>query len=93
MTRAVLPYFRQARSGTLVFIGSLSGWVGHGYVGAYAGSKFALEGKNVMNSHFIHVLTYRTRCCRESEQGDSALWHSNTVNGTREISNKTPLSK
>ncbi|KAL2072433.1 hypothetical protein VTL71DRAFT_11776 [Oculimacula yallundae] len=44
LTRAVLPQFRQRRSGTMVFIGSLSGWVGHAGVSAYAGSKFALEG-------------------------------------------------
>lgn len=28
----------------MVFISSLSGWHGHSFVGAYAGSKFALEG-------------------------------------------------
>ncbi|KAI1246702.1 hypothetical protein MGN70_010581 [Eutypa lata] len=44
VTRAVLPHFRQRRSGTMVFISSLSGWIGHPFVGAYAGSKFALEG-------------------------------------------------
>ncbi|ETI25850.1 hypothetical protein G647_02627 [Cladophialophora carrionii CBS 160.54] len=44
VTRAVLPHFRQRHAGTAVFIGSLSGWVGHPGVGAYAGSKHALEG-------------------------------------------------
>ncbi|KIW12887.1 hypothetical protein PV08_08074 [Exophiala spinifera] len=44
VTRALLPHFRERRSGTMVFIGSLSGWVGHAGCGAYAGSKFALEG-------------------------------------------------
>lgn len=44
VTRALLPHFRQRRNGTMVFIGSLSGWIGHPGVGAYAGSKFALEG-------------------------------------------------
>ncbi|KAL6251721.1 hypothetical protein RBB50_001931 [Rhinocladiella similis] len=44
VTRALLPYLRERRSGTMVFIGSLSGWVGHAGCGAYAGSKFALEG-------------------------------------------------
>ncbi|KAK0124111.1 hypothetical protein ONS95_009094 [Cadophora gregata] len=43
-TRAILPHFRQRHAGTVVFIGSLSGWVGHPGCGAYAGSKFALEG-------------------------------------------------
>ncbi|KAI0839646.1 NAD(P)-binding protein [Hypoxylon sp. FL0890] len=44
VTRAVLPHLRERRSGTMVFISSLSGWHGHPFVGPYAGSKFALEG-------------------------------------------------
>ncbi|KAI0116027.1 NAD(P)-binding protein [Hypoxylon sp. NC0597] len=44
VTRAVLPHLRGRRSGTMVFISSLSGWIGHPFVGPYAGSKFALEG-------------------------------------------------
>ncbi|KAK8058596.1 NAD(P)-binding protein [Apiospora phragmitis] len=44
VTRAMLPHLRARRDGTLVFIGSRSGWIGDAGVGAYAGSKFALEG-------------------------------------------------
>ncbi|KAF2691399.1 NAD(P)-binding protein [Lentithecium fluviatile CBS 122367] len=44
VAKAVLPHFRGRRSGTVAFVGSLSGWVGHEACGAYAGSKFALEG-------------------------------------------------
>ncbi|KAJ9615700.1 hypothetical protein H2200_001776 [Cladophialophora chaetospira] len=44
ITRALLPHFRTRRAGTNVFIGSLSGWIGHPGCGAYAGSKHALEG-------------------------------------------------
>ncbi|KIW06126.1 hypothetical protein, variant 2 [Verruconis gallopava] len=44
VTQAVLPHFRQRRSGTLLFLSSLSGWIGHPGCSAYAGSKFALEG-------------------------------------------------
>ncbi|KAM0547497.1 hypothetical protein ACHAPJ_010370 [Fusarium lateritium] len=43
-TRAALPHLRERKSGTMVFISSLSGWVGHQFTGAYAGSQFALEG-------------------------------------------------
>jgi NAD(P)-dependent dehydrogenase (short-subunit alcohol dehydrogenase family) len=46
VTKALLPHFRQRRAGTMVFIGSLSGWIGHPGVAAYAGSKFALEGES-----------------------------------------------
>ncbi|KAI1458761.1 NAD(P)-binding protein [Annulohypoxylon moriforme] len=44
VTRAVLPHLREKKSGTMVFISSLSGWHGHAFIGPYAGSKFALEG-------------------------------------------------
>lgn len=42
---ALLPHFRERRSGINVFIGSLSGQVGHALTGPYASSKFALEGR------------------------------------------------
>lgn len=44
-TRAVLPYFRERKAGTLVFIGSVGGWCGFPGTSAYSGSKFAIEGK------------------------------------------------
>ncbi|KAH7413980.1 hypothetical protein DE146DRAFT_14094 [Phaeosphaeria sp. MPI-PUGE-AT-0046c] len=44
VTKAILPHFRERKTGTMVFISSLSGWVGHPGCSAYAGSKFALEG-------------------------------------------------
>ncbi|KAJ4411001.1 hypothetical protein N0V85_003874 [Neurospora sp. IMI 360204] len=44
VTNAVLPHMRERRSGTLVFMSSLSGWKGHEFCGAYAASKFAVEG-------------------------------------------------
>jgi NAD(P)-dependent dehydrogenase (short-subunit alcohol dehydrogenase family) len=44
VTQALLPQFRQRRARTMVFIGSLSGWMGDPGISAYVGSKFALEG-------------------------------------------------
>ncbi|KUL91622.1 hypothetical protein ZTR_01365 [Talaromyces verruculosus] len=44
VTKAILPHFRQRRSGTSVFISSRSGWCGDPFVGPYSGTKFALEG-------------------------------------------------
>ncbi|KAF5707747.1 short-chain oxidoreductase [Fusarium mundagurra] len=57
VTRAVLPHMRANKSGTMVFISSLSGWVGHLFTGAYAGSKFALEG----NSGVVESLHNETK--------------------------------
>ena len=44
VTRAILPHFRQARSGTIVFLGSSAGIEGEPGVSAYCATKFALEG-------------------------------------------------
>ncbi|KAK2734352.1 hypothetical protein FQN55_002808 [Onygenales sp. PD_40] len=44
VTQAVLPHFRQRRTGIFVFMGSMAGWTGDPFDSAYAASKFALEG-------------------------------------------------
>ena len=44
MSQAVLPHMRGRRSGTIVNVGSVSGRIGIPLGGAYASSKFALDG-------------------------------------------------
>lgn len=44
VTKAVLPHMRERRKGTLVFVSSINGFVGHPAVGPYSASKHALEG-------------------------------------------------
>lgn len=46
VTRAFLPYMRERKSGTVVFIGSLASWVACPSVGVYAATKHAIRGKN-----------------------------------------------
>lgn len=46
VTRCVLPHFRKARSGVILFMSSIAGWVGAGAGGPYSASKFALEGES-----------------------------------------------
>ncbi|KAH8889991.1 NAD(P)-binding protein [Thozetella sp. PMI_491] len=49
VTRAVIPYMRAKKSGTIAFMGSMFGWWVPGGVTAYGGTKFALEA-------FVHGL-------------------------------------
>lgn len=44
VTRAILPFMRQQRSGQIITVTSLAGLIGQEFVVAYAASKFALEG-------------------------------------------------
>jgi len=44
MTRAILPHFREKRSGKIAFVGSYGGWYGAVGVAPYCTAKFALEG-------------------------------------------------
>ncbi|KAL4876849.1 hypothetical protein BJY04DRAFT_231304 [Aspergillus karnatakaensis] len=44
VARAFLPHMRKRRAGTMVFMGSIAGWLGVAAGGPYSASKFALEG-------------------------------------------------
>lgn len=44
VTKALLPHLRERGQGTMVFVSSLNGFVGHPGAGAYSASKHALEG-------------------------------------------------
>ncbi|KAH6663993.1 hypothetical protein F5X68DRAFT_217993 [Plectosphaerella plurivora] len=44
LTRSVLPHMRSQKSGSVLFMGSISGWHGVAGGGPYSAAKFALEG-------------------------------------------------
>lgn len=61
VTRAVLPFMRQQRSGTIINVSSVSGLIGFPALGPYVSSKFALEGfseslRLEMRPYGIHVV-------------------------------------
>jgi len=50
LTRAVLPYMREQKSGTIIFQSSVAAYFGAPGSGTYGSGKGALEGKLVPNS-------------------------------------------
>ncbi|KAL7931888.1 hypothetical protein V8C35DRAFT_329264 [Trichoderma chlorosporum] len=59
-TKAVLPHFRERKTGTNVFISSISGWSGMEFNGGYSGTKFALEGMVESLNKEVRPLGLRT---------------------------------
>ncbi|KAI9094389.1 3-oxoacyl-reductase [Phlyctochytrium arcticum] len=53
VARAVLPFMRAKRSGTVAFMGSIAGWAGYASAGMYSASKWALTG--ISNSLKLEV--------------------------------------
>ncbi|KAF8805492.1 NAD(P)-binding protein [Phlegmacium glaucopus] len=62
VTRAFLPYMREKRTGTVIFIGSLWGWRSAPYAGIYATSKWALRGISESLHDEISPLGLRSVC-------------------------------
>ncbi|TFK37144.1 hypothetical protein BDQ12DRAFT_653014 [Crucibulum laeve] len=62
VTRAFLPYMRERKTGTVVFIGSLVGWREVPYAGLYATTKYALRGISESLDAEISPLGLRSIC-------------------------------
>jgi short-subunit dehydrogenase len=63
--RAVLPYFREQRSGVLINMASMDGEIGAPYLSAYVASKFAVRGFSESLRQEVEVLdaSSRIRVC------------------------------
>jgi short-subunit dehydrogenase len=59
MTQAVLPFFRKQRSGRIINIGSVVGFVPAPYQGIYSASKHALEGYSESLDHEVRQFGIR----------------------------------
>ncbi|KAF8996335.1 short chain dehydrogenase [Cyathus striatus] len=62
VTRAVLPYMREKKTGTVVFMGSIGGWRSVPYAGLYAATKWALRGVSETLHDEISPLGLRSVC-------------------------------
>ncbi|KAG6874717.1 hypothetical protein C0992_006862, partial [Termitomyces sp. T32_za158] len=62
VTRAFLPYMRERRTGTILFLGSLRGWGAFPNAGIYTGTKFALRGLSTTLHAEISPLGLRSIC-------------------------------
>ncbi|KDQ49764.1 hypothetical protein JAAARDRAFT_42602 [Jaapia argillacea MUCL 33604] len=62
VTRAFLPYMRERRVGTIIWIGSLGGWMSFPLCGAYCASKYAMRGVSQALHTEIAPLGLRSIC-------------------------------
>ncbi|KAF9021171.1 NAD-P-binding protein [Hymenopellis radicata] len=62
VARAFLPYMRERKSGTIVWIGSYCGWTGTAFLGLYTASKFAIRGLSESLHLEIAPLGLRSIC-------------------------------
>ncbi|KAG5722282.1 hypothetical protein E4T56_gene4439 [Termitomyces sp. T112] len=62
VTRAFLPYMRERRAGTILFLGSLRGWGAFPNAGIYTATKFALRGLSTTLHAEISPLGLRSIC-------------------------------
>ncbi|KAG6909214.1 hypothetical protein DXG01_001521 [Tephrocybe rancida] len=62
VARAFLPYMRERRTGTVIFLGSIGGWRTVPNAGLYAATKFALRGISTTLDEEISPLGLRSIC-------------------------------
>ncbi|KAF8212903.1 hypothetical protein K438DRAFT_1957485 [Mycena galopus ATCC 62051] len=62
VTRALLPYMRAKKTGTVVFMGSVGGWRGVPNAGLYAATKYTLRGISESLHLEIAPLGLRSTC-------------------------------
>src|SRR5208282_1775374 len=77
VTRAVLPYMRERRSGTIVNIGSVGGWQGIARSGLYCATKFTVAGLSEALKYEVKPFGIEVHCIEPGYFATSLLTPSN----------------
>ena len=82
VTRAILPYMRERRSGSIVNTGSIGGWRGYAGVGLYSATKFAVAGISEALKAEVEPLGIEVHCVEPGYFATSLLTPSNLALNT-----------
>lgn len=90
LTSCVLPYMRSRRSGTIIFMSSIAGWMGVAVGGPYSASKFALEGKSISLDVPLDMALIGSshRSSGEPSKGGGTVWDRHPHRRVGPISNR-----
>ncbi len=93
MCRAILPYMRENKEGTIINISSIGGEIGLPFRGYYCASKFALEG--LSESLAMEVRPFGIRVCVVAPGNFRSNIHHNkvTVEASEDSPYKAPYQK
>jgi NAD(P)-dependent dehydrogenase (short-subunit alcohol dehydrogenase family) len=89
MTKAVLPVMRRQKSGHIIQVSSVGGRLSHPMLGAYCGSKFALEGFSESLRIETHSLGIRVTLV-EPGAYDTDIWERNVLVGEKALDASSP---
>jgi NADP-dependent 3-hydroxy acid dehydrogenase YdfG len=94
VTRAVLPYMRERRSGAIVNIGSAGGWQGYAGSGLYCATKFTVTGLSEALKEEVKPFGIEVHCIEPGYFATSLLTASNlSLNKNASIKDYEPLNK
>jgi NAD(P)-dependent dehydrogenase (short-subunit alcohol dehydrogenase family) len=94
VTRAILPYMRERRSGTIVNIGSVGGWQGGAGAGLYCATKFTVAGLSEALKDEVKPFGIEVHCIEPGYFATSLLTSSNlSLNTGASIADYAPLNK
>jgi NAD(P)-dependent dehydrogenase (short-subunit alcohol dehydrogenase family) len=89
MTKAVLPVMRKQRSGHIIQVTSVAGRMAAPLLGAYAASKFALEGWSEALRIEVHSLGIRVALVEPGDY-DTDIWDRNVMIAKQALDPNSP---